>query len=65
MSYSNSVKVQYYGIGLATGVLIACLVAGLLIAHTSGKTCAGQLIRQSEGLYCFSNLGQIQEDDVR
>lgn len=65
MSYSKSVKFQYYGIGLATGVLIACLVAGAMIAHSSAKTCSGDLQRGSNGsLYCVVNLGKIAEDDV-
>jgi hypothetical protein len=33
MSYSKAVKLQYYGLGMATGFLMACLVAGAVFIN--------------------------------
>lgn len=64
MSYSNTVKLQYWTVGMCSAVLACALVFGWYLSTQAGK-CSGQLIRQPQGLYCFTNLGNIQEDDVR
>jgi hypothetical protein len=47
MSYSNTVKMQYYGVGLATGFLMACLVAGALFINAGAQMALnGLYVRQ-------------------
>lgn len=59
---------QSYGLGFATGFLLACLVAGFIIQHQSKPIC-DDLVRypadQSHQLVCERGLGNIPEDEAQ
>jgi hypothetical protein len=58
MSYSKAVKLQYYGLGMATGFLMACLVAGALFINAGADMALNTLYVPQSG-----NLDDVSLDN--